>query len=107
MTLTDPTPAATTGRPWVTRTIVAIVLATFFSDMSHEMTTAVLPMCLATVGLGPAALGLIEGVADFLVSMSKLVGGFVGHRVKRKRTWAAGGYLVTASAWEPICCWPS
>lgn len=47
------------------------------------------------MGLGPASLGLIEGVADFLVSISKLVGGFVGHHVERKRPWASLGYLVT------------
>lgn len=83
------------GRPWITRTVLAIVLATFLSDVSHEMCTAVLPLYLATVGLGPAALGLIEGVADFLVSLSKLAGGYVGHRVHHKRPWASLGYLVT------------
>ena len=84
-----------TSKNWISRTVVAIIFATFFSDVSHEMCTAVLPMYLATVGLGPAALGLIEGVADFLVSISKLAGGFVGHHVERKRPWASLGYLVT------------
>lgn len=74
---------------------MGIVLATFFSDCSHEMATAVLPLYLASVGLGPAALGLIEGVADFLVSLSKLGGGVLGHHVRRKQPWAALGYLVT------------
>lgn len=74
---------------------MGIVLATFFSDSSHEMATAVLPLYLASVGLGPAALGLIEGVADFLVSLSKLGGGVLGHHVRRKQPWAALGYLVT------------
>ncbi len=83
------------SRKWVTRTVVAIILATFFSDVSHEMCTAVLPLYLATVGLGPAALGLIEGVADFLVSISKLAGGYVGHHVEHKRPWASLGYLLT------------
>lgn len=91
--MASPTPQP--RRPWITRTVLAIVLATFFSDVSHEMCTAVLPLYLATVGLGPSALGLIEGVADFLVSLSKLAGGYVGHRVRRKRPWAALGYLVT------------
>lgn len=80
---------------WVTRTVAGIVLATFFSDVSHEMATAVLPLYLAAVGLGPAALGLVEGVADLLVSLSKLGGGVVGHHVRRKQPWAALGYLVT------------
>ena len=83
------------SRPWVTRTVVGIIAATFFSDVSHEMATAVLPLYLATIGLGPAALGVIEGVADFLVSLSKLGGGWVGHIVSHKRPWATLGYLVT------------
>ncbi len=80
---------------WLTTTVLGIILATFFSDVSHEMCTAVLPMYLTTVGLGPAALGVIEGLADFLVSISKLLGGYVGHRVRRKRPWATLGYLMT------------
>jgi MFS family permease len=90
------------GRSWITTTVVGIVLATFFSDASHEMCTAVLPLYLATLGLGPAALGLIEGIADFLVSLSKLAGGVVGHRVRRKRPWASLGYLVTTVATSAI-----
>jgi MFS family permease len=86
------------GDSWVTRTVLGIVLATFLSDFSHEMCTAVLPLYLATLGLGPAALGLIEGIADFLVSLSKLAGGVVGHHVRYKRPWASLGYLVTTVA---------
>jgi MFS family permease len=80
---------------WVTRTVVGIVLATFFSDVGHEMVTAVLPLYLASVGLGPAALGIMEGAADLAFSLSKLAGGALGHRVQRKRPWMAAGYLVT------------
>jgi MFS family permease len=82
----------------VTRTVVGIITATFFSDVSYEMATAVLPLYLATIGLGPAALGVMEGVADFLVSLSKLGGGWVGHVVKWKRPWATFGYFVTTVA---------
>jgi MFS family permease len=83
---------------WLNASIMGIVLATFFSDLSHEMATAVLPLYLRSLLLGVAALGLIEGVADFLVSISKLVGGVVGHRVHNKRLWCSLGYLVTAIA---------
>ena len=81
--------------PWVSKTVVGIVVATFFSDVGHEMVTAVLPFFLATIGLGPAALGIMEGAADLAFSLSKLAGGYVGHRVEKKRPWAAGGYLLT------------
>jgi MFS family permease len=83
---------------WVNRTIAGIVLATFFSDCSHELSTAVLPLYLATLGHGPAALAVIEGVADFLVSLSKLAGGVLGHVVRRKQPFVAAGYLITAAA---------
>lgn len=83
-------------RSWLNRTVVGIVLATFFSDVGHEMVTAVLPMYLASVGLGAAALGTMEGLADFVFALSKLAGGVVGHHVERKRHWATAGYLTTA-----------
>lgn len=81
---------------WVTRGVLGIVFATFFSDLGHEMATAALPMYLAAIGLGAAALGLMEGLADLLFSLSKLAGGWVGHYVEKKRGLATLGYLVTA-----------
>jgi len=92
------TTAIAPRRQWIGRTVAGIVLATFFSDFSHETATAVLPLYLASAGFGPAALGIIEGLADFLVSLSKLGGGIVGHRVRHKRPWAVSGYLVTTVA---------
>lgn len=91
MTTSAPARAPT----WITRTVVGIVVATFFSDVGHEMVTAVLPLYLGTLGLGAAALGAMEGAADLAFSLSKLAGGAVGHRVKKKRPWASAGYLVT------------
>jgi MFS family permease len=81
---------------WAKRGMIGIVLATFFSDVGHEMVTAVLPLYLTSIGLGPAALGVMEGAADFAFSIAKLVGGAVGHHVKHKRPLAAAGYGVTA-----------
>src|SRR5438093_11832237 len=83
-------------RGWITRGVVGIVVATFFSDVGHEMATATLPLYLGSIGLGAAALGLIEGLADLLFSLSKLAGGWVGHHTERKRNLASFGYLATA-----------
>jgi MFS family permease len=85
-----------TSRRWINRTVLGIVLATFLSDVSHEMATAVLPDFIKSVGLGAMALGLIEGLADFLVSLSKLGGGVLGHYVQHKKPWTAAGYLITS-----------
>lgn len=83
---------------WLGRTVLGIVLGTFFSDFGHEMATAVLPLYLLSIGLGPGALGLVEGVADFAVSLAKLAGGVIGHYVPRKQPWVVSGYLITAVA---------
>jgi MFS family permease len=87
---------------WVSGSLIGIILATFFSDVSHEMCTAVLPLFLASIHLGPAALGMIEGLSDLLLCLSKLGGGVVGHRIQRKRHWASLGFLVTALATAAI-----
>jgi MFS family permease len=87
--------APTSGKGWVTRGVVGIVLATFFSDVAHEAATAVLPLYLVSVGLGPAALGAIEGFADFLYSLAKLGGGLIGHRLAHKKPVVVAGYALT------------
>lgn len=80
----------------MTRGLLGIVLATFLSDLGHEMATATLPMYLGAIGLGAAALGFMEGFADLVLSLSKLAGGWVGHHTERKRGLASLAYLVTA-----------
>jgi MFS family permease len=90
------------AKRWINRTVWAIVLATFFSDVSHEMATAVLPNFIQSVGMGAMALGLIEGLADFLVSLSKLGGGVLGHHVRHKKPWAALGYVITSACTSAI-----
>ena len=82
--------------PWLTRAVAGIVLATFFSDVGHEMVTAVLPLYLGSIGLGAAALGVFEGVADLLFSLAKLGGGVLGHHLEKKKPVTVLGYLLTA-----------
>jgi MFS family permease len=91
-------PAAPPARGWITRSVLGIVLATLFSDFSHEMATAVLPYYLLSLSLGPSALGMIEGIADFLVSLAKLAGGVAGQRLPQKKPLVLLGYLVTTAA---------
>lgn len=84
------------GPAWLTRGVLGIILATFFSDVGHEMVTVMLPGYLAAAGLGAATLGAMEGIADFCQALSKLAGGAVGHHTAHKRWWAGAGYALTA-----------
>jgi MFS family permease len=80
---------------WINVSVLGICFATFFSDVSHEIATAVLPLYLRAVGLGPHILGLIEGVANFAFNVGRFAGGAFGHVVARKKPWTALCYLVT------------
>ncbi len=104
---------------WLNRTVLGIGLASLFSDWSHEIATAVLPAFLATMGAAAAWLGVIEGVADGLSSLTKMASGFYTDKLPRRKPIAVAGYLVTAlstasfglatSAWHILisrsCAW--
>lgn len=81
---------------WLNRSTLGLSLASLFSDVSHELATAVLPALLLSLGAGPAALGWIEGSADGLAAVAKLWGGVMADRVEKRKPLASLGYLVTA-----------
>lgn len=81
---------------WLNRSTAGIALASLFSDISHELATAVLPALVLSLGGGPAALGWIEGSADGASTLAKLWGGSAADRVSKRKPLASVGYLVTA-----------
>ena len=94
---------------WLNRNVVGLAVNRFLSDFGHEAGTSILPLFLAAIGAPAAALGLIEGVSDGLSSFAKLLGGWLGDRVERRRPWAAAGYLltgVTTGFYGVFAWWP-
>ena len=84
---------------WLTRTVLGIGLASLFSDLSHEMATAVLPFFLAQqIAASSFVLGLIEGLSDGLASYFKLIGGWWTDRTGKRKPVAVIGYTLTALA---------
>jgi MFS family permease len=81
---------------WLNATVLGIGLASLFSDWAHEIATALMPAFLATLNVGAAWVGLIEGVADGLSSFAKMGSGFYTDRLQRRKPIAVVGYLVTA-----------
>ena len=81
---------------WLTRNVFAIGMLSLFSDMGHELTTAVMPLFLATFGGGAAALGTIEGVSDAASSLLKLWMSYYSDRVGKRKPILVIGYVVTA-----------
>lgn len=82
---------------WLNRGVAGIGVASFFSDVSHEVPTSLLPALLtSTLGAPAAALGTIEGIADGIAGAAQLAGGALADDPGRRRTTAVGGYTATA-----------
>jgi MFS family permease len=70
--------------------------ASLLADLGHEVPTSLLPRLLVSLGAPAAALGLIEGLADGLAGLMKLLGGALADDPQKRRAAAVGGYTTTA-----------
>ena len=61
----------------------------------------VLPAFIASLGAGPAELGIIEGIAESMASFAKLFSGYLADHVSRRKPLVVGGYVV-ANAVKPL-----
>ncbi len=83
--------------PWFNPGVRSIGLASFLSDVGHEIPTSLLPSFLTvTLGAPASALGLIEGIADGAAGVAKLAGGALADDPERRAKVAVGGYVTTA-----------
>src|SRR5579872_5467 len=85
--------AAQTGKPNCNLYIFAVTA--FFNDISSEMAYWLVPAFLLTLGAGPATLGLIEGLAEFSASFTKLFSGYLADRLPLRKPIVAGGYAAS------------
>ena len=83
------------------RNVYAFGLTSLLNDTASEMAYWVLPAFLASIGAGPAQLGVIEGVAESVASIAKLFSGYLADRVSRRKPLVVGGYVV-ANAVKPL-----
>lgn len=83
------------------RNVYVFGLTSFLNDTASEMAYWVLPAFLASLGAGPAQLGIIEGVAESVASFVKLFSGYVTDKVAQRKPIVVGGYFV-ANAVKPL-----
>lgn len=92
----------------LSRNVVVLSWVSFFQDAASEMLYPVLPLFLTGVlGASPAAVGLIEGVAEALSSILKGVSGRLADRMARRPLVALGyglssvskGLIAIATGW--------
>src|ERR1700685_4116098 len=83
------------------RNVYVFGLTSFLNDTASEMAYWVLPAFLASLGAGPAQLGIIGGIAESVASFAKLFSGYVTDRVSHRKPIVVAGYFV-ANAVKPL-----
>lgn len=81
------------------RTVIVLGFVSLLNDAASEMITPLLPIFLtATLGAGPAIVGLIEGVAEATASILKLISGWLADRGLPAKYLVLSGYGVSNAA---------
>ena len=84
-----------TGR--LSRNVIALGFVSLLTDVASEMTYTQVPLFLTGVLLAPAkVVGLIEGVAESVASLLKLVSGRLSDRSGRRKPLTVAGYGLGA-----------
>jgi MFS family permease len=96
----------------ITRNVVALGLVSLLTDISSEMLVYLIPLFLANVLLAsPSIIGLIEGIAESVASLLRLVSGAISDRVGRRKLLVGIGYgssvagkalFLVATAWPIV-----
>jgi MFS family permease len=94
----------TDSHNWRSRNLIVLSLVSFFQDAASELLYPVLPIFLTTtLGAPIAVVGVIEGAAEGVSSLVKIVAGRLADR-SRKRRFIGLGYGLAAFA-KLILAW--
>jgi MFS family permease len=73
--------------------IILLGITSLLTDISSEMVYPILPIYLVTtLGVSPAILGLIEGIAESTASLLKVFSGYFSDKIKARKPFAILGY---------------
>ena len=100
----------------LSRNVFFLGLMSFFNDLSSEMVAPLLPTFITEfLGAGAFFLGLVEGLADSVASLLKLISGWISDRIKRRKNLVVGGYSLSAvsrgslalvvAPWQALAAW--
>lgn len=82
--------------------MVTIGLVSLLNDASSEIIYPLLPVFLATsLGASARAIGIIEGLAESMASLLKLVAGYLSDRLAKRKVLVVAGYSL-ASIVRPL-----
>lgn len=85
------------ARVRIPRGVWALGFVSLFTDLGSEMVHALLPLMLVgTLGASALMVGLIEGVAESLVLVTKVFSGYISDAVGRRKPLVVLGYGLAA-----------
>ncbi len=88
---------ASSTKPPLHRQVILLGLAALLNDTSSDMIYPLLPIFLsAQLGATPWVIGMIEGSAEALAAFLKLAAGSWSDRVRSRKPFVVGGYLLAA-----------
>ncbi|MBY0526246.1 MAG: MFS transporter [Gemmataceae bacterium] len=99
--MSAPSPAAEKAPlpgAWLNRNVIGTAITSFLADLSYETVRAILPGFMAALMLPAVALGFIEGLADGVASVVKLVVGWWSDRLGRRKSIVTAGYALSGGA---------
>jgi len=78
------------------KNVYVLGAVSLFNDFSSEMIYPLIPSFVKSViGLGPAFLGILEGIAESTNSILKLFAGYFSDKIKKRKPFAVGGYAIS------------
>ena len=78
--------------------VVALGFASFFTDFGAELVVPLLPRFILSLGGTARTIGWIEGVADSLASIFRVVSGWLSDRLGRRKIFVLAGYGIASVA---------
>ena len=90
-------PAKTVEKPRIPRPVWFLGWTSLFTDAANEAIYPLLPVYLSRVlGATAVSLGIIEGVAEGLNSLLKVISGYWSDRRAHRRPIVIGGYALSS-----------
>lgn len=81
----------------IPRNVFILGLVSFFNDLASEMVYPIIPIFLTSVlHASIPVIGLIEGIAEGVASISKYAFGAYSDYVRRRKPFVVGGYALSA-----------
>src|SRR3990172_504484 len=81
-----------------TRTIWTLSLVSLFNDISSEMLYPIMPIYLSSIGFTALWIGILEGVAEVVVGLSKGYFGKLSDEKGKRLPFIQLGYFISAIA---------